>query len=270
MSYSRFTLSTLTALLAAGGLFVPAAHAVEYQVSVSIENLAPANSVSVTPLNVGFGNGTFDAFDIGSAAGVEIEAIAEMGDGTAWQAAFQAAETDAVVGAIAHPVTGILTPGATSSASFTVDSNVNAYFTFAAMVIPSNDFFIGNDDPMAYRLFDDAGNLLISSITVYSDDIWDAGSEVFDPATSAFIVGANTGGGASQHSVVALNFAELYGFDGRSTGAGYTFDNQLVAGTGVYRISFEVTPVPEPQTWAMLLAGLGLVGVTARRRLAAR
>lgn len=30
--------------------------------------------------------------------------------------------------------------------------------------------------------------------------------------------------------------------------------------------SFQVTPVPEPGTWAMLLAGLGLTGAMARRR----
>lgn len=29
---------------------------------------------------------------------------------------------------------------------------------------------------------------------------------------------------------------------------------------------FEVTPVPEPETWAMLLAGFGLMGAVARRR----
>jgi hypothetical protein len=28
-----------------------------------------------------------------------------------------------------------------------------------------------------------------------------------------------------------------------------------------------VSPVPEPQTWGMLLAGLGLLGVAARRKL---
>jgi hypothetical protein len=28
--------------------------------------------------------------------------------------------------------------------------------------------------------------------------------------------------------------------------------------------------VPEPQTWAMLLAGLGMVGVATRRKLAPR
>jgi hypothetical protein len=30
--------------------------------------------------------------------------------------------------------------------------------------------------------------------------------------------------------------------------------------------SYEVTAVPEPETYAMLLAGLGLVGAMARRR----
>jgi MYXO-CTERM domain-containing protein len=31
-------------------------------------------------------------------------------------------------------------------------------------------------------------------------------------------------------------------------------------------IGWQVTPVPEADTWAMLLAGLGLVGFAARRR----
>ena len=30
-----------------------------------------------------------------------------------------------------------------------------------------------------------------------------------------------------------------------------------------------VTPVPEPETWAMLLAGLGLVGLQLRRKMKA-
>jgi hypothetical protein len=50
-----------------------------------------------------------------------------------------------------------------------------------------------------------------------------------------------------------------------------TFD--VVAGTN-YALGFdttvsaytEVTAVPEPETYAMMLAGLGLVGAVARRR----
>ena len=35
------------------------------------------------------------------------------------------------------------------------------------------------------------------------------------------------------------------------------------------RIAFDAAPIPEPETWALLLAGLGVVGFVARRRLRA-
>ena len=38
-------------------------------------------------------------------------------------------------------------------------------------------------------------------------------------------------------------------------------------GIGLDNVGFSATPVPEPETWAMLLAGLGLVGFSARRRI---
>jgi hypothetical protein len=35
---------------------------------------------------------------------------------------------------------------------------------------------------------------------------------------------------------------------------------------GTYAADFSILAVPEPETWAMLVAGLGLVGFSARRR----
>lgn len=46
-------------------------------------------------------------------------------------------------------------------------------------------------------------------------------------------------------------------------------DNNFGANQFTQFVALEVSPVPEPGTWAMLLAGLGLVGFAARRRAAA-
>ncbi len=48
----------------------------------------------------------------------------------------------------------------------------------------------------------------------------------------------------------------------------YTDIPQGINNEGWGVTSFTVTPVPEPGTWGMLLAGLGLVGAMARRRRA--
>lgn len=239
-----------------------ASQAAVVDVTVTVQNLAPGNGIAFAPLHVGFNSGTFDAFNLGGVATGPIISVAEGGAGDVWQAAFAAADPGAVRGTVG----GLLLPGANSSLSFRVDTAVNPFFTFAAMAVPSNDFFIGNDNPMAYRLFDAGGNLLVPSITVGAVEIWDAGSEVFDPAAAAFV--GNNDLRREQNSVVAFNFAELAGFNGLTTGAGYTLNSALTADSDVYRIGFSVTAVPEPGSYALMAAGLMAVGFVARRRRA--
>ena len=127
---------------------------------------------------------------------------------------------------------------------FSVDPAVNQYFSFAAMVVPSNDYFIGNDDPMAYRVLDDDGSLLIGSISQTGGDIWDAGSEVDGPFGAAFLMGSDNGDHIDENGVVTRDFLDLDLFNGLETAAGYIFDRQFGASDEVYRISFEIVPAP--------------------------
>jgi Spondin_N/PEP-CTERM motif len=240
------------------------AQAAPVQVTVTIENLAPVNSVSFAPLHLGFHQGVFDAFDAGQAAAPGIVSVAEGGSGTIWQADFAAAEPNAVRGVIGMP----LFAGQSRSAVFTVDASVNRYFSFGSMVIPSNDYFIGNDAPTAYSLFDASGQQQISAINLTASDIWNAGSEAFSVAGAAFLVNGNNDLRTDENGVVGLRFAPLSGFNGQLTAAGYVFDSQLVADTPIYRIGFAVSAVPEPQTLLLMAAGLLTVAGMGRRRAA--
>lgn len=112
---------------------------------------------------------------------------------------------------------------------------------------------------MQYRVLDDAGNLLISEIFQTAGQIWDAGSEVSDPANGAFVMGGTNSNRTPQNGVVAFDFAELGAFNGSTTNPGYTFTSaDLAAGTNIGRISFSATIVPEPNS--MGLFGLICVG----------
>jgi hypothetical protein len=231
-------------------------------VTATITNLAAPNSIAFAPTHLGFHRGVFDAFNIGTTAGPGIVSVAEGGAGGQWQADFAAADPMATRGIIG----GALLPGQSRSQSFVVNAGLNKYFTFATMVIPSNDFFLGNDNPTGFRLFDDAGNLLINRITQTSSQIWDAGSELFSVAGAAFLVNGNNDFRIAQNGVVSFNFAELAGFNGQQTAAGYTFNSGLTAGQAIYSIDFTSTVVPEPSSMILLASGLTMLGVVIRRK----
>ena len=236
------------------------AQAASVRITATVESLVNENSVTFAPFHVGFHSGVYDPFNIGSEASSALATLAETGSGSAWLPAFQAGDPDSVVGTVG----GILTPGQTASSSFVVDTNSNAFFTFAAMVVPSNDFFIGNDSPTEYQILDREGNLLINEIVIGADEVWDAGSEVFNPEAAAFVGDASLR--VDQNSVIALQFAEFAAYNGLTTAAGYVFDSQLTANSDIYRVSFTASPVPVPAALPLFLSAVCGLGVVARRR----
>lgn len=58
-------------------------------------------------------------------------------------------------------------------------------------------------------------------------------------------------------------FSYSYILGGLTAGQGYSFE---IKGAGDAFYSVTLAPVPEPESFAMLLAGLGLMGVVARRK----
>jgi len=239
-----------------------AAHAQPVQLRVTAQNLAPANSISFAALRLGFHNGTYDSFNNGQASGASAISIAEGGTGNLWFPAFAAAEPNATLGSVVRPAGGALRPGETAFSDFVVDPSVNRFFTFGSMVVPSNDHWIANDNPMQYMLFNAMGQLSISAISQFGRQIWDNGSETEDAANAAFLVGSVNANRTPQNGVVSFNFDRLDTFNGLTTTAGYVFQRQFGANDEIYRISFEVIPAPG----AAAVLGLGGLLVARRRR----
>ncbi len=235
------------------------------QIRVTVENLASANSVALAPLRFGFGNGTFDtfnngqvAFNSGDVSMAPIVTVAEGGSGSKWLPAFAAAEPTANIYSLTGPG-GPFLPGQSNSAVFSVDT-ANRYFSFGSMVVPSNDRFIGNDDPKEYAIFDANGNLVNNTIVEKGSDVWDAGSETDNPLNAAFLAIGNNDLRENQNGVVGFN-NDFSAYNGLTTAAGYTFNAGLLGGNdNLVRITFAV--VPEPATPAVL----ALAGLTALRR----
>lgn len=259
----------LFGLAAAMGLH---SHASATQISVTVENLSPVGGLYFTPVWVGFHDGSFDSFDLGAAASASVEALAEGGDVSGLRADFAGiggGQDDVVLAPAGFPGAPVFDPTDSGSLSLDLDPLSDRYFSFASMIIPSNDAFIGNDDPMAYEIFDATGVFTGPlEILVLGAEIWDAGTEVNDGLGAPFLAGV-VGDSSDETDVIRVHPGFPYGpISGGETVAGTIIDAEdgefSVAGYQVARIS--INQIPEPQVIAMFGLGLGLMTVVGRRR----
>lgn len=239
------------------GALSVAAPAEAVQVEIDVTNLAASDGTALSPFFIGIHDGSFDAFDQGMAASTGVEAVAELGDGSGLAAEFATSQPSGLSGTVTAMSgafgPGIFLPGGNGSITLDLDPSMHRYLTYASMVVPSNDYFIGNDSPTAIELFDAAGNFTGNDVIVTADQIWNAGTEVDDPANGpAFVAGQDATVGAAEGGIVSPD-EDLSIFSGVATPAGYEFTAIPAGNADVARLSFSV--VPEPSGIFLILVG---------------
>lgn len=245
-------------------------------VEVQVSNLFDDGGLALTPVWAGFHDGSFDTFDAGSSASASLQALAEGGDVSGIVADFNTAsptgQQTVITAPAGFPGGPVFEPGeSATSGTFDIDAASTGYFSFLSMLIPTNDAFIGNDDAMAYSLFDLNGNFVGLDILVVGDNVWDSGTELNTGFGSPFLVGANgqarqdENGVIGQHAGLDVLTGGLSIFGG-NTPAGYSID-QVAAdftaqGFNVARITVNQVPVPA----SLGLLAMGLFGFSQKNR----
>jgi len=146
------------------------------------------SSVFFSPVWIGFHDGTFNPFDEGEAASEAIERVAEdaiftpAGDfSETISTEFAGSGAGSSAGVIFGP-DGAFTQGSLSVSGFDVDETQDRFLSYASMILPSNDAFIANENPMRDNLeiFAEDGSFLGTDFTVTGARVWDAGTEEND------------------------------------------------------------------------------------------
>ncbi|MEM7227306.1 MAG: spondin domain-containing protein [Planctomycetota bacterium] len=233
-------------------------------IEIEFENLLPSGGTAFTPVFFGLHDGGFDLFSSGETASSALEQVAELGATGDLEALFGGS---AGTGAFGTTSGGPITGGNSTSLSLDVlDPTSERFLTFASMVVPTNDLFIGNGNQLAYELFDAAGNFNGPvTIEIFGSNVYDAGTEVNNADDgAAFLQGIDGTAGTAQNGTVQLFFSDPNSGDyldsllGRTTAPGFDIESTFGSATPIARI----TVVPTPGA----LAGLAVCGLMVRRR----
>ncbi|MCA9263589.1 MAG: spondin domain-containing protein [Planctomycetales bacterium] len=244
-----------------------------HDIRVTITNEGNS-SFTLTPLWFAFQDGTFDFFDAGMPASMSLENLAEDGivDGLVNDfnmSGVPGNRQGLVLQPQGFPGAPVIEPGETGTAYITALNPADyRYLSFASMVIPSNDTFIGNDDPTAYQVFTAAGEINDPSgaytIQIFGSDVWDAGTEENLGDGAAFSTIGGTATDTVGGSVGAAG--DLSEFLNTTTPAQTTITDLI--GSGELLATITISQVPEPTGSVLLL--LGLVGGLGWRRHSAQ
>lgn len=290
------------ALAAVLGLAVNQAALASQQVQVTITNIAPSGGTVLTPVWVGFHDGSFDSYNGGLTSQPGLERLAEDGDtmqitedfgnnltyvnggvSTTTASTQVGTRIQDTIGSMVGPPP--LQPGDSESRVFTIETDgSNEYFSYASMILPSNDFFVANGSPVAHSLaslYDGDGS--ISFNIGLAGTVNDAGTEAedFDTAApplgglNALFPGAGFAAPAGQdgpnegpadpNSLIRNVVGDPYASFANVGGADLSALDFNQFANGIATIT--ITVIPEPTSVALVGLGLvGLCGATRRRR----
>ncbi len=177
-------------------------------VVVTVKNQAAQRAGLQTPVWAGIHDGTFDIYDRDVELGTSeanpnlisresVERLAEDGMTMPISAEFSMLQPGAGQTTLVA-TSGPLLPGSQVSATLNISNPlVERYFSYASMIIPSNDAFVANGNPMGHEVFDDSGKFVAKGFIVAGSEVLDAGTEINDELAShtAFLnqAGSNIG-----------------------------------------------------------------------------
>lgn len=184
----------------------PAPATVSRTAVITITNEAPASGTCFTPTWIGIHDGSFSVFTLGEAASEALERLAEDGNNAPLMEDFMASPGgvfDFNVG------DGPICPGDTVTTEITLDviEGVTHYFSYATMILPSNDAFVANAAPTTIAIFGENSELIDLAIDVSGSSVLDAGTEVNDEVGSntAFFGQSTPNTGDDENAVVAIH-----------------------------------------------------------------
>ena len=270
------------------------------RVEITNENV-PSNGVAITPVWVGFHDGSFDSYNGGLASQPGLESLAEDGNtipisgdftngltyiddaGASNTVASSQAGAERVDGTLPFFGTGgprPILPGESVSSDFTIATDgSNSYFSYASMILPTNDFFVANGNPLAHildSLFDGDGTVEFQ--IGLPGTVNDAGTEFedfdFSAANGLFPNrglgtgqgGPNTGTPSADGVVTNVSgdpFANFLNAGGTDLN-GFNFNDGNLYSNGIATV--RITAIPEPSPAALAVIGLAGMGLSRRRR----
>jgi hypothetical protein len=239
------------------------------EIQITVTNDQTAGGFGLAPVWFGVQDGSFNVFSQGSTASSQLATLAQFGNTAPLASLFAGNGPETTLtsgGSIAQ-----FQPGQSNSTILNVaNPSVDQYLSFAGMVVPSNDLFMGNATPL--QIFNSNGTFAgPMTIQIYGSDVWDSDTEAQSITTAlTFIQGQTPGSGtqiANGSITPFLTEAGAAGFlqsiTGLTTIAGYNITHEFDANDLIATI--QISSVPEPSSVVLLGMGAAAALIAARK-----